>query len=140
MHQQGFVVALGAAAQRATLEYVAPDGIEGFGQCGGLNMIEAGRERQALRDGRYAILSIATTLKQRANRIPLGQPQVIRWVSEIAADDLPGNLEAGNISDSRGDRIPALALGNIRPVDTKCRHTDQYFALAGHGYRTPGHA
>jgi hypothetical protein len=55
-----------ARLQAAAVEDVRPDGEAGFGQARGLDVAEPGRARQALADGRDAVLGIAAAGDQRA--------------------------------------------------------------------------
>ena len=109
----------------AAVEHVRPDGEEGLGQAGRLDVAQA--RRAPAGTGRPARRRARRSRRRRPARRPgrrrceAGRGQRLG----VAVDDRARDLEPRQVGGARRHRVEALALQHVGPVDARRRDADQ---------------
>ncbi len=115
-----------ALGQPPALEDIRPDGEEGLGHRASLNHGEALWNRQNLRLGRDAVLSITATGHQGTNLIA----NLVPGATRPHRHDLTCDLQSRNVARAGRRVISSEPLQHVGPIDAGCSYLNQDLVLA----------
>ena len=127
--------------QAAVLEEVRPHREERLGDRGGVDGVEAARDRQALGARHGGVLGVAAAGNERRDAVARRERRAVGPRRLRAGrHDGAGQLETRDVGGSGRRRVLAHPLHHVRPVDAGRRDFDEHLARARNGHGPLGHS